>query len=70
MAEQHDLIARLRQLESANIELRKIHHDQRGHLEALRDEVRSLRDEVSRLMVDRESLEAENALLRKSGFLM
>lgn len=65
-----ELFARLRHLETANLELRKIHEDQRGHLDALRDEVRSLRDEVSRLMVDRESLEAENALLRKSGFLM
>jgi hypothetical protein len=61
------LLARLVQLETANVALRKIHDDQRGHLAALRDEVLQLRDEVSRLMTDRESLQAENALLRKTG---
>jgi predicted nuclease with TOPRIM domain len=64
---EQDLIVRLRELETVNTALRKIHHDQRGHLDALRDEVRELRNEVSRLMTDRESLAAENAVLRKHG---
>jgi hypothetical protein len=61
-----DLIDRLQRLESLNLALRKIHDDQRDHLNALRDEVLHLRDEVSRLMTDRESLAAENAQLRKN----
>lgn len=62
----NDLLGRLHELEQANLALRKIHDDQRSHLDALRDEVRQLRDELSRLMTDRESLAAENALLRKN----
>lgn len=68
---EQNLIGRLRELETVNLALRKIHDDQRDHLDALRDEVRELRHEVSRLMIDRQSLAAENAvLLRKNGLQM
>jgi hypothetical protein len=64
---EENLQTRIRALEKDNVALRRIHDDQRNHLAALREEVQTLRNEVSQLMLNQESLEAENRLLRKEN---